>query len=67
MKITVAKRGKRFTVSFSKLPGKTFGPWDLAEMVRDLRISALLTPLQARELVMDAAIKGSASIEVAES
>lgn len=59
--VTVTKKGKRFRSSFSILPGKTFGPWDLAEMIRDLTISALLSPHEARGLVFDAATEGSAT------
>lgn len=58
--VTVTRRGKRFAVSFSALPGQSFGPWEFAETVRDLRVSALLTPMEARDLVMDAA-SGSAT------
>lgn len=59
--VTVTARGKRFTLAFSQLPGRTFGPWGFAETVRDLRVSALLAPVDARNLVMDAAVSGSAS------
>jgi hypothetical protein len=59
--VTVYKKGKRFRVEFSRLPGQSFGPWSFAETIRDLTVSALLEPLQARDLVMDAAVKGSAT------
>jgi len=59
--VTVTKHGNRFKVSFSQLPGHTFGPWDLTETVRDLTISALLERPAARNLVMDAAVNGSAT------
>lgn len=58
--VTVRKKGKRFTLEFSRLPGKSFGPWSFEETIRDLTISALLEPLAARDLVMDAAVHGSA-------
>ena len=57
------KRRNRFVVSFSDLPGHTFGPWDFAETVRDLRVSALLTPREARDLVLDADASGTARRE----
>lgn len=53
--VTVTAKGSRYAVSFSALPGRSFGPWEFAETVRDLRVSALLTPMEARDLVMDAA------------
>lgn len=59
--VTVRKHGKRFTSQFSVLPGRTFGPWEMAEMIRDLTVSALLTPMQARDLVIDASAHGSAT------
>lgn len=61
--VTVRKHGKRFVSEFSVLPGKTFGPWDMPEMIRDLTISALLPAMDARNLVFDAAAKGSATTE----
>lgn len=62
--VTVSKYGKsRFKVSFSLLPGRSFGPWELPETIRDLTVSALLSPLDARTLVCDAAVKGSATTE----
>jgi hypothetical protein len=62
--VTVRATGDRFVSEFSPLPGRTFGPWDLPEMIQDLTISALLTPLQAREVVMDAAVLGEATTEM---
>jgi hypothetical protein len=59
--VTVTRKGKRFTLTFSKLQGQTFGPYEFAEAVRDLRVSALLAPLAARDLVLDAHAQGSAT------
>ncbi|MFI1765347.1 hypothetical protein ACH41H_25275 [Streptomyces sp. NPDC020800] len=59
--VTVRKTGDRYVSEFSALPGRTFGPWDFSEMIRDLKVSALLTPLAARDLVMDAAVHGTAT------
>lgn len=53
--VTVRKVGRRFTCEYSRLPGKVFGPWMLAEMVRDLTVAALLSPLDARNLALQAA------------
>jgi hypothetical protein len=61
--VTVRKRGQRFTSEFSALPGQKFGPWDMAEMIQDLTISALLSRIDARSLVFDAAASGSATTE----
>jgi len=60
--VTVTKKGKRFVSEFSQLPGRKFGPYDFAEMIRDLRVAALLTPLEARDLVMEASVNGKASV-----
>lgn len=64
--VTVTRKRKdRFVVSFSALPGRTFGPWDFVETVRDLRVSALLTALQARDLALEADASGTAQRELA--
>ena len=55
------KRRDRFTVAFSQLGDREFGPWSLAETVRDLRISALLSAQDARDLVLTAATAGTAT------
>lgn len=60
--VTVSVRRKRFLVMFSVLPGREFGPWVFDETVRDLTVSAMLTPQEARNLVLDAHTKGSATI-----
>lgn len=52
---TVTCKRKRYTLTFSKLPGRSFGPYDFAEAIGQLRIAALLSALEARDLVMDAA------------
>lgn len=52
-----------YVSEFTALPGKTFGPGDMAEMIRDLTISALLSRPAARDLVMDAAADGTATAE----
>lgn len=63
--VTVTRQGKlgraRFQIAFSALPGRTFGPWSFAQTVRDLTVSALLSPLGARNLVMEAGALGSAT------
>lgn len=62
--VTVTKRGKRFVSSFSALPGSEFGPWGFDEMIRDLRVSALLSAPEARDLVLVAFADGSATSPV---
>lgn len=62
--VTVTFRRKKYWSEFSKLPGQEFGPYDFAEIVSDLRVSALLEPLEARDLVLDANANGSATTEV---
>ena len=61
--VTVTKKGKRFVSAYSALPGREFGPFDFAEMIRDLRVAALLTPQTAFDLVCDASVNGSATAE----
>jgi len=55
-----APRMSRYTIEFSQLPGQTFGPWDFAETIRDLRVSALMTAIDARNLVLTAHEAGEA-------
>ena len=65
--VTVTRQGKhrpgrnRFRLAFSVLPGQDFGPYDFAEAIHDLRVSALLGARTARDLVMCAAVNGSAT------
>ena len=62
--VTVTATGRRYTLTFSRLPGRKFGPWPFADTVRDLRVSALLSAVAARDLVMDASVHGSVTAEV---
>lgn len=61
--VTVTRCGTQYTLQFSQLPGKTFGPWGFAEIIRELTVSALLSPLAARNLVIDAST-GTATAEM---
>lgn len=70
MNVAVTRKGRqvpagafdaRYTVTFDALPGRTFGPWDYHEMRRDLTVSALLEPVEARALVLDAWLNGTAT------
>jgi hypothetical protein len=61
-----AETSQAFTLEFSKLPARDFGPYSFTEAVRDLRVSALLEPLAARNLVLDAATSGTATTETGE-
>lgn len=61
--VTVTSKRSKFTVEFSRLPGQTFGPWTLVETIQDLTVSALLSPVDARDLVLSAAVTGSATTE----
>jgi len=66
--VTVVKRRTGFPLyklTFSALHGQTFGPWDFSEAVRDLTVSALLTPFDARGLVLAALDHGSATVSTA--
>lgn len=67
--VTVTRQGAqrvnaKYTATFSQLPGQSFGPWSMTEMIKDLRVSALLEPIEARNLVLDAHAKGSATTEM---
>jgi hypothetical protein len=53
--VTVTCRRKRYTLTHSKLPEQEFGPYSFADAIKELRIGALLSVLDARNLVMDAA------------
>jgi hypothetical protein len=53
--VTVTCKRKRYTLTFSKLPGRSFGPYDFTEAIGQLYVGALLSRLEARDLVMDAA------------
>ncbi|MFJ5142970.1 hypothetical protein [Streptomyces sp. NPDC088707] len=59
--VTVRAVSNGYVSEYSRLPGRTFGPWDSAEMIRDLTVSALLDNPAARALVMDAAMNGTAT------
>jgi hypothetical protein len=54
----------RFTVEFSALPGKKFGPQNFTETAHDLHIAALLSLADARNLILDAHNQGSATCAV---
>jgi hypothetical protein len=73
--VTVARNGlvrwydalhDYYTVTLDALPGRTFGSWTFDETCRDLTVSALLSPADARALVLDAWAAGSASRPVGE-
>jgi hypothetical protein len=53
--VTVTCARKRYTLTFSKLPGQSFGPYEFAEAISQLYVCALLSRPDARNLVMDAA------------
>ena len=50
-----------YTIAFDALPGQTFGPYGFAETWRDLTVSADLSNVDARNLVLDAWTDGSAT------
>lgn len=54
-------RGERVTLEFSRLPGRVFGPYHWGEAITDLTVSALLSRLDARSLVLDALTQGTAT------
>jgi hypothetical protein len=60
--VTVTKKGKRYVITYSRLPGEKFGPFDFAEAGRELFLW-LPTRMAARNLVLDASEHGSATAE----
>ncbi|MFF9436712.1 hypothetical protein ACF1BP_23600 [Streptomyces sp. NPDC014735] len=59
--VTVRADRGRYTAEFSVLPARIFGPWDMPETIQELRVSALLEPREARDLVFDASVTGAAT------
>jgi hypothetical protein len=60
--VTVTHRqGDQYVVEFSALPSTVFGPWDFTVTVWVLTVSAVLSPIDARTLVLDAYTNGSAT------
>ena len=53
----------RVTITFTRLPGHVFGPLYIGEAVTELVVSALLSRLEARNLVLDALATGEATTE----
>ena len=60
------RRGARVTLHFSALPDREFGPYPWGEAIIDLTISALLSRVDARSLVLDALATGEATTETGE-
>ncbi|MER5482587.1 hypothetical protein ABT024_05135 [Streptomyces sp. NPDC002812] len=63
---TVTVRGMDgvFVAEYSERPDAVLGPFDTDEMVQSLTSSGLLGPTAARTLVMNADVRGSASVRV---
>jgi hypothetical protein len=62
--VTVTYAGSSYKLRFSRLPDTEFGPYDFAEAIGQLRVAALLDPIPARDLVLDANAEGSATASV---
>lgn len=62
--VTVTCARKRYTLSFSQLPGKTFGPYEFVEAIGQLHVGALISRRAARDLVLQAFSDGSAKTEI---
>jgi hypothetical protein len=54
-------KSPRFTVNFSRLPGKPFGPYSTAGAIAQLEAAALLTRADARDLILNAEGNGCAT------
>ena len=61
--VTLVKRSTgflRYKLAFSA-PRQSFGPWEFDETARDFTVSALLSPLDVRNLVLTALERGTAT------
>lgn len=63
---TPARKAERVMLHFSALPGQAFGPYPWGEAITDLTVSALLSRVDARTLVLDALAKGKATTDTGE-
>jgi hypothetical protein len=54
--------GARYTLSFSRLPDQTFGPYSFMDARGQLIVSALLSAPDARNLILDAYANGTAEM-----
>lgn len=64
--VTVTSRNSWYRMTFSVLPGEVFGPYRFDEAIRELRVSALLSAMGARNLVLEASHTGNATKEIGE-
>lgn len=63
-KVTVTCTRKRYRLVFSQLPDRVFGPYDLAGVRAQLETGALLSPIEARTLALEAFEFGKSEREV---
>lgn len=65
--VTITSQGhapkRRYTLEFSRLPTQNFGPYEFPDAAQHLRLAALLSPVEARNAVMDAAVEGTKTVE----
>jgi hypothetical protein len=71
--VTIKRKGKgksdaittaKYVLTFSALPDQHFGPMSFHETAQDLTVSALMTPLRAREAILDAYAYGTATCTI---
>jgi hypothetical protein len=67
--VTVIRQGatvatRRYRLEFSKLAGQSFGPYGFVDAIEQLKFAAGLDPVEARNLVCDAAVGGTGRAEV---
>jgi hypothetical protein len=56
--VIVTCERKRYRLVFSDLPEREFGPYDFTEVIGQIRVAALLSPMEARNLVLEALESG---------
>lgn len=62
--VTITHARKRFRLTYSQLPGKVFGSFEFPDVIQELRISALLSPIAARTAVFDAVVNGCTTVTI---
>lgn len=60
---TDAIRTARYKITLSTLPGREFGPYSFTEARDQLSFTGLIALTDARNVVLDAFVKGSATTE----
>lgn len=54
---------QRYRMEISTLPGQSFGPFRFRDISVELQVTALIEPVEARNLILDAFFAGKAEVE----